>query len=322
MLGSMGTGSFIGNSGYQNSLNSINVYNVDAKDTQGQSLVQSIPLTPTSGEFLGVLPKPSGATLGIDANPAYFGMRDNSQLQLETFVPIQQKRVRTTDAHTAQAQPSIDINQLVTAFGGSRNNCQSSLGQTGGGGASEECMFCPIYVYSAKPERVTVKPVTAVYAETAVPALSNNSWSFVADKLGNLLFPDNSMYGRIDFLFPKAAMTIPTRGRVLSKGAYAEGLKSYAEALGLRGEEVTDVVNHFLPEIADSNYVFLSHLSDADTKRALDIDVTPQPSGKTTRLFYLKKLSTRPATLPQEPVFTPLSREGDLTVVTWGGIVE
>jgi hypothetical protein len=101
----------------------------------------------------------------------------------------------------------------------------------------------------------------------------------------------------------------------------AETLYTYAKDLGFNEREAEDVVEYFISDLEDSPYVYISHLSERETKQLLDFEVSPKPNVQETRMFYLKKLVNKQASSPSEPIITPIHREG-LTVVTWGGIVE
>ncbi len=301
-IGSLGSGWFVANSGYQKMLSAIHVYEIDGGV---QQILRDIPILPDSGEFLGILPKDTNEKIGIDRNesldrliPTVFPANIKDKLQLETFVPVPVRRRRTN----------------------SRADCENDW-QALGYPNAEVCESCPIYVYNNSDELISIKPITRVIPGSTLPVIEGSSWNFRADSKGNLLFPDNTLHKRIDFLFPRSSITQPTYGKIVENKNFQKEFYSYAVALGFTNREATDAIEHYWFEVEDSPYIFISHLSENQTKQLLDFQVTPKPSVQETRIFYLKKLQKEPTQKPQPPIFSPMKREG-LTVVTWGGVVE
>lgn len=294
-LGNMGSGWFVASSGYQPMLSKILIFDLDQNTP---SLVSEIALSPESSEFLGVLPKSPSETIGIDRNESLGTGRDNSQLQLELFVPVEPKRQRSNP----------------------RSECEKEWKEKGYPNL-EACDACPIYVYSNLTQNITIKPLTPISSISSLPALNNSSWNFVADKEGNLLFPDQTIYKKIDFLFPRGVVVKPTQGLIIDQNNYAKEIRLYALAQGFNEHELADVVEFLMPQIKNSKYIFLSNLSKEATKQLLDIEVTPKPSVQETRMFYVEKLEELPTEKPQEPVFSPIVRS-EFSVVTWGGIIK
>jgi hypothetical protein len=296
LLGNLGTGRPIGASGYQKALSAIQVHPVSGSNVGTHDI---IPISPDNGEYLGLLPKAANEALGIERNGSLIASIGKNNLQLETFAPVEQKRARTNPR-----------SECITEW-------ESKVYRN-----YEQCEACPVYVYSEKTQAVTVKPKTPIDIKSAIPAINYDAWDFIADKEGNLLFPDQTLHTRIDFLFPRGKIIAPQSGIIASKEDYSEKIYAYAKSLGFNERESEDAVKFFLPQIEDSNYIYLTHLSKEETKKILDFEVTPKPSVQETRIFYIKKLSEEPSEKPQLPVFSPIKRQGDLTVVTWGGIVE
>ncbi len=298
-LGNLGTGWFVGVSGYQSTLSQILIYNLSRIEK-----IETIrPETAGYLEFIGELGKSQSSPLGINRNESIVELLPSldakgQQLQLATFVPVEPKRERTNP----------------------RADCINEWQQIGYQNL-EACESCPIYVYSNNSQNIRVKMLTPISESTSSPVSINNEWNFVADNLGNLLMPDSSVFNKIDFLFPRGYIDEPDYGIVLENSEFEEGIKNYAKELGFEGREINDIANDILPQVGEAKYLLISHLEKPSVEKLLDFEISPQPQVKINHLFYVKKFNERPSKAYQEPQFIKALRL-PFTVVSWGAIVE
>ncbi len=302
-LGNLGTGWFVGVSGYQSSLREVQVLNLERMEK-----IETIrPEVAGYFEFIGVLPKTAGTALAIDRNekmlsllPGY-GETKNQQLQLATFIPVEPARERGEGKNP-------------------RSDCINEW-ELKGYPNYEACESCPIYVYGDGTQDIRIKPLTPIDELSASPRIVNNEWNFKADKNGILLVNNSERYSKIDFLFPRGKISQPNYGEIIENKDFEQRIKKYAQNLGLKGREVDDVYEFFKPQINESKYILFTTLDDEQSDRILSYEVLPRPDLAKSFMFYVKLLSEKPKTLPSAPIFTSFERSA-FSVVSWGGIVE
>lgn len=296
--GNLGTGYFLGFSGYQSRLTNISIVNI----LEG-NLVQTEKIEPslsTQFEFIGLMPKAADQALGIDRNKQIakeLGGKTEKQLQLSHFIPIEPRRERTNP----------------------RSDCINEWEQKGYPNY-EACEACPVYVYSSNVQDITVKPITSISKESAIPSLTEDEWSFKADQKGNLLFPNTQgIHKKIDFYFPRSSIKRPTYGTYINNLNYEKQIYNYAIHTGLNHQEAQDTVDFITQQVQTSQSIFLSHLSPDQAKQVLDFQISPTPDTKHTILFYVEKDPQNYSNVPY-PNKQTISR-GDLTVITWGAVI-
>lgn len=312
ILGNLGTGWFVGISGYQPMLEEILVYNLERIEK-----IETIrPQATGYLEFIGLLDKDPGSALAIERNEELltllpgFGETRGQQLQLATFVPVEPERTPDPVDPPPGEEPPPDP----------RVECQTSWDEAGDPN-QEACDSCPIYVYSKSVRDVRIKPSTRVIEESALPSLINGEWNFKADRAGNLILPDSTSFNKIDFLFPRGKIIIPEYGVVVEKEGFEKSLRDYSAKLGFAGREIEDIVNKFLPQLNDAEFILLSHLLDKQVGQLLDFTAYPEPETKFSHIIYVKKYTQRPKLSIAEPLFKSIKRS-DYTIVSWGAIVE
>lgn len=293
--GNLGSGNGVGPSGYVNKLLAIEVYNLSTKE-----LVERItPKGASMFEFISIVPKLPNEKIGIqrDMKLVESLARGVQQLQLQTFVPIEPKRKRKNP----------------------RSECEVEWEKKGYPNY-EACESCPVYVYSPDNRKITISPITPIVRSSAVPQLTNNAWSLTSNKEGVLTFSDGN-HKKIDYDFPRGNISTPEFGIVLDKVNRGHDIVDYAYNLGFNTREVEDIVDFFIEELKDTDYVYFSNLPNTEVNSLLSVNVSPVPDTYISHIFYAKKLSSKSSMDAIPPQFNPQVRK-DFAVVIWGSVIE
>lgn len=184
---------------------------------------------------------------------------------------------------------------------------------------SNSCDDSPLYLYGTPGQKVSVKIGTHVF--DAIPAY-NNGYNITLVQ-GNKMQIGSNTYDRLEYSYTPGLRRIsqPSYGTVTAKNNLAKTLTEYALRLGLNQKETEDLVVYGREKIT-APFVFVSFFNHDTSHKILPLAFFPKPDNYRNIVFYFKQLSSKPAFVPQEPLFEPfINREG-LTAVEVSSMVE
>ncbi|MFA6512434.1 MAG: hypothetical protein WCV86_04920 [Patescibacteria group bacterium] len=181
-----------------------------------------------------------------------------------------------------------------------------------------ECGKPVIYLYPDKPTsvQVTVEPKGGFsYTDPAY----NDGWQVTADADGRLWNSDGTVYPYLFWEGRGAALyDTPDRGFVVAQQDVDGFLSEKLTALGLRGREITDFKEFWLPRMQEKPWYFVTFLGNQAMETLAPLTVTPAPD---TVIRVLMDFTALDAPISAEPytIHTP-ERKG-FTVIEWGGVL-
>lgn len=316
--------STLGNLGgyYEQVLDGVYVVNENENDV--------ISLDITNGFIQTITVKPlayfSGMTILSTANSntdVSGGIKDKTeeQLQLQTFTikptlaPArneQQSNYRCRDVAAAACNELLGTNytgdearsgatpdppEYATCF-----QEQFTAAQSAG------CANSPLYLYGEKGTSVSVKVGTAI-------SNSNAPYTPIAGYSGTLLGDggieiDNINYSSLDFDYNLGTNYLaPTRGYIVERAEFDKKLSAYAKNLGMNKKETSDFIQYVKTE-TKAEKIFISHFSNATSKKLLPLYFTPEPDSYTNIVFYINDSGVISNNKPTEPNFEKIERNG------------
>lgn len=147
----------------------------------------------------------------------------------------------------------------------------------------------------------------------------NNGWSVWAKPEGTIYDQDGQSY---DYLYWEADTAEEfdfSSGFCIKKDNVEEFLKSALVALGLKGNEIKDFIEYWLPQMSDSPYYVIS-FDTSIYERIAKLNVEPAPD-RMIRVFMTWYPTDKPVedlTLQNIDNISNITRSGK-TVIEWGG---
>jgi len=176
-----------------------------------------------------------------------------------------------------------------------------------------------IYLYPTHTEDVSIQ-VNPVGGFTKTDPAYGSGWNVRATPQGILTnLADQKTY---PYLFweggQSGAVTIPSRGFVVSKDGVSTLLDQKLALLGLNSTERRDFIAFWAPKMSTSPYYFITFVPQSEMDRVAPLTVNPAPDTVIRVLMDYRPLTAPIPVLPLE-ISTP-QRHG-FTLVEWGGLI-
>jgi hypothetical protein len=173
---------------------------------------------------------------------------------------------------------------------------------------SAGCANSPLYLYGERGTSINVKVGTAVFNSNA-PHTPIAGYSGVLTGDGGIEI-DSINYSSLDFDYNLGSKyAVPTAGYMVERKDFDKKLSQYAKNLGMNKKETSDFIQYVKTE-TKSNKIFISHFSNAISKKLLPLYFIPNPDSYTNIVFYVNDSGTINTNNPEEPEFEKIKRSG------------
>ena len=182
-----------------------------------------------------------------------------------------------------------------------------------------ECGKPVIYLYPEKETFVNVQVFPNQGFTVTDPEYPFGGWNVVAQPDGELYYPKNGE--SYPYLFWEGHATgfgFPEKGFVFSRKEVESGMRSVLHDLGLRGKEIEDFLEFWLPKMITKPFVYVTFTSQEEFEKAAPLQVTPTPDTVIRVFMNFKTLDQK---IEVEPLSLVSPERAGFTVVEWGGML-
>jgi len=283
-----------------------------------EGFVQTIAVSPSS--YFG-----SVGLFSTDQQSGGIKNQKEEQLQLQTFTikpTLAPARTGQQSGETCRNVAAARCNELLgtnytgdeaaiarstsVGYGEPFSNCVKE--EWTNAQQSGVCSNSPLYLYGEKGLGVNITVGTPV---TKVQALYSPLDGFEGQLTGDGGININGVnYDSLEFDYQLAGNYIaPLRGVIVSRNTFDKQLNDYALELGMNKKETSDFIQYVKTE-TKSEKIFISHFSNAISKKLLPLYFTPNPDSYTNIVFYVNDSGTINTNNPEEPEFEKIKRSG------------
>jgi ABC-type amino acid transport substrate-binding protein len=174
-----------------------------------------------------------------------------------------------------------------------------------------------VYLYPTRPEAVTVRPRPEGGVTVAEPALADGAWRVRAEPDGRLTELASRRQWRSLYWEGLSALKPPQDGFCVAQEALPAFFAEKLRTLGLRGQEVADFTEYWLPRLRDAKAQRISFVSRAALDAHAPLDISPAPDTLIRVYFFHQPAAACDGTETQAVEVAPARR--GFTAVEWGG---
>lgn len=254
-------------------------------------------------DYIATLPKDRNAKFAIDLDERVLAA-NVKQLKLDTFALPTPPPPRIPD-------PSIAPGHNP------RSECTTQWQQKGYP-SYEACEACPLYLYTETPTNVSIKIKNAQVVWSDVPY--TDAFYVTAHPDGTLLTMGGDKKRSIAYDYKTMQVPAPRFGIVVAYDKLNSALTTYAQNLGLNGQETADFVTFWMQRLPSRPYYFISHYDQADVVKKLQLEIMPKPDTLLQTIMYFKPLDVPQPALP--PIFPEVPERKGFVAVDFSGFID